>query len=214
MSSPMVNNTGILFDLDGVLLDTEGIYSDFWASVDKRFPTHVAHFTDVIKGSNLETILNTYFDPSQHQEIEDILATFQCNMKYRFFPGAVAWLDQLRDAGIPMAVVTSSDSRKMEAVYAQHPGFRDYFKAVVVGEMVSKPKPSPECFLLGARLLGLDIAKCYIFEDSLNGIEAARASGAKVIGLSTTNPKEVLQDKADLVIDSFDGFTINKMCAL
>lgn len=205
---------GILFDLDGVLLDTEGIYSKFWAAIDKRYPTRVAHFTDVIKGSNLETILNTYFESSHHDDIKALLSQFQRNMEYRFFPGAVAWLDKLRNAGLPMAVVTSSDELKMKAVYAQHPGFKDYFKAVVVGEMVTKPKPSPECFLLGARLLGVDIANCYIFEDSINGIEAAHASGAKVIGLSTTNPKEVLQDKADLVIDSFEGFTIEKMRSL
>ena len=206
--------TGILFDLDGVLLDTEGIYSEFWAAIDKQYPTHVVHFTDVIKGSNLATILNTYFDPSHHDDIKVMLSQFQSNMQYRFFPGAVAWLDKLRDASLPMAVVTSSDEHKMEAVYAQHPGFNDYFEAVVVGEMVTKPKPSPECFLLGARLLGVDIANCYIFEDSINGIEAAHASGAKVIGLSTTNPKELLQDKANLVIDNFEGFTIEKMRSL
>ena len=79
---------------------------------------------------------------------------------------------------------------------------------IVTGDMVRHAKPDPECFLLGAQLIGVDIHDCWIFEDSLKGLAAGRASGATVIGLATTLPREVIQDKADLVIDNFNQLTI------
>lgn len=208
-------NIGVLFDLDGVLLDTEGIYSKFWGAVDEQYPTHVENFTEVIKGSNLHKILHEYFPNDEvRTQVTTMLDDFQKDMSYDFFPGALKWIQLLHEAHIPMCVVTSSDQKKMEAVYRQHPEFRGYFKDVVVGEMVQKPKPDPECFLLGAKLIQVDIAHCYVFEDSINGLNSAMASGAKVIGLSTTNPATALEGKAHLIIDNFQGFTIDKMLKL
>ncbi len=210
----MTNKTGVLFDLDGVLLDTEGLYTDFWRSIDVLYPTHVEKFSSVIKGSNLQSILNSYFSPKYHHDIVNRLNKFQCEMRYNFFPGAIEWIERLKKAQIPLCIVTSSDEKKMWRVYAAHPHFKDYFEGVVVGEMVKKPKPDPECFLLGASLIGINIEQCYVFEDSLNGLRAGKAAGAKVIGLATTNPASVLEDKADLIIDGFDDFTVDKMLAI
>ncbi len=204
---------GVLFDLDGVLLDTEGIYSEFWAGIDEMYPTGVDNFTAVIKGSNLERILGTYFPADKHQNIIRILTEFQNGMQYRYFAGARQWLDTLKAAGIPMAVVTSSDQGKVDAVSAQHPEFRGYFDAVIVGEMVANPKPDPECYLLGAKQIGVDVSRCWVFEDSLNGLRAGKASGAHVVALATTLPREAVAPHASLVIDGFENFTIDQMLA-
>lgn len=207
------NIIGVLFDLDGVILDTEGIYSEFWKEIDRRFPTGVKGFSDVIKGTCLEDILNKNFPKENHEEIINILQNFQKDMEYRYFPYAIEWVKSLHEAGIPMCIVTSSDQEKMNAVYKQHPEFRGFFDAVIVGEMVENAKPAPDCFLLGAKLLGKDIKDCYIFEDSLNGLKAALASGGKVIALSTTNAPELLTD-AKTVIPDFKDFTIEKMLSI
>lgn len=207
------NKIGVLFDLDGVILDTEGIYSEFWKEIDRRFPTGVVGFSDVIKGTCLEDILNNNFPKENHEEIINILQNFQKDMEYRYFPYAIEWVKSLHEAGIPMCIVTSSDQEKMNAVYKQHPEFRGFFDAVIVGEMVENAKPAPDCFLLGAKLLGKDIKDCYIFEDSLNGLKAALASGGKVISLSTTNAPELLTD-AKMVIPDFKDFTIEKMLSI
>lgn len=207
------NKIGVLFDLDGVILDTEGIYSEFWKEIDRRFPTGVVGFSDVIKGTCLEDILNNNFPKENHEEIINILQNFQKDMEYRYFPYAIEWVKSLHEAGIPMCIVTSSDQEKMNAVYKQHPEFRGFFDAVIVGEMVENAKPAPDCFLLGAKLLGKDIKDCYIFEDSLNGLKAALASGGKVIALSTTNTPELLTD-AKMVIPDFKDFTIEKMLSI
>ena len=68
--------------------------------------------------------------------------------------------------------------------------------------MVSEPKPSPECFLLGAQQLGVDITKCVVVEDSINGLKAGMASGAKVIGLPTTCSREAIAPHCHKVVES------------
>ena len=135
-----------------------------------------------------------------------MLHAFQRDMAFVFFDGAMEFVQRLNDAGIPACVVTSSDQRKMEALYRQHPTFADHFSAIVTGDMVSRAKPDPECFLLGASRLGLDIKDCVVFEDSLKGLEAGRRSGAQVVALATTLPRDVLVNKADEVIDTFVGY--------
>lgn len=210
----MVKRIGVLFDLDGVLLDTEGFYSQLWAHVDECFPTGVPNFAQVIKGSNLEKILNTYFAPEKHADIVAMLHEFQKNMRYDFFEAVPRFLNELKEEGIPMCVVTSSDEAKMQAVYAQHPHFEGFFDAIVVGNMVSRCKPDPECFLMGAERIGCDITDCYVFEDSFSGLQAGMSAGAHVIALATTNSRESLKGKAHKIIDDFAGFTIDDMLSL
>ncbi len=184
---------GVLFDLDGVLIDTEGTYTQFWEAVDRRFPTGVEGFAQVIKGSNLHNILHTYFPTEQlRAQVTEMLDDFQRDMQYNYFPGAIHLLEELKAAGIACCIVTSSDSRKMDSLYSQHPDFTSHFDAIVTGNMVSEPKPSPECFLLGAKMLGINIKDCVVIEDSINGLKAAWASGAHVIGLCTTCPKDAI----------------------
>lgn len=206
------NIKGVLFDLDGVILDTEGIYSKFWDAVEERYPTHIPNFSSVIKGSNLFEILHKHYaDEKTRQLVTEMLNDFQKNMKYEYFEGAMEFIQSLNDAGIPACIVTSSDQMKMDAVYDQHPDFKSYFEGVVTGEMVKNAKPNPECFLLGAELMGCNAKDCVIFEDSINGLKAARASGGHVVGLTTTNPSDVVSQYADTVIDSFIGFSLDSL---
>ena len=75
--------------------------------------------------------------------------------------------------------------------------------------MVRHAKPDPECFLLGASLISVDIHHCVVFEDSIKGLEAGRLSGAHVVGLATTLSRSVIQNKADEVIDNFIGYNLS-----
>ena len=194
---------GVLFDLDGVLIDTEGIYTQFWEAVDQRYPTGVEDFAHVIKGSNLHNILHTYFPTEEiRANVTTMLDGFQRDMRYEYFPGAIELLEDLERNGIKCCVVTSSDRRKMEALYSQKPDFPSHFAAIVTGNMVTEPKPSPECFLLGAQKLGLDIKECVVVEDSINGLKAGMASGARVIGLPTTCSREAIAPYCHLVAEN------------
>ena len=99
-------------------------------------------------------------------------------------------------------IVTSSDDRKMDFLYGQHPTFRSHFDAVVTAVDVTHSKPHPEPYLVGARKAGCLPEECVVFEDSYQGLQAGRAAGAYVVGLSTTNPASEVARYADLVVSS------------
>lgn len=208
----MTEIKGVLFDLDGVILDTEGIYTRFWDAVEERYPTHIPNFSSVIKGSNLYEILHDYYaDEHTRQLVTNMLNEFQVGMKYEYFPGVESFIQELNAANIPLCVVTSSDNAKIAAVCAQHPGFKEQFDAIVTGESVSRAKPDPECFLLGAKLINCEPSQCLIFEDSIKGLKAARAAGGCVVGVSTTNPKEVVAEYSHIVIETFKTLSLSKL---
>jgi HAD superfamily hydrolase (TIGR01509 family) len=202
MSDNTTRRRGVLFDLDGVLLDSEGNYTIFWAQMDKEYPTGIENFASYIKGLHLSRILGFFDSDDVRRQVLERLLDFERDTKYEFFPGALDFVRRLRDAGIPMAIVTSSDHKKMQALYEQYPEFPTLFDHIITGDMVTKAKPDPECFLTGAKLLGLDIKDCIVFEDSRNGLIAGRESGALVIGLPTTLASDVVSQLCDMMVDA------------
>jgi HAD superfamily hydrolase (TIGR01509 family) len=211
MNENMNQRCGILFDLDGVLLDSEGNYSIFWAEMDRKWPTGVPDFAAYIKGFHLGRILAYFPDDDVRQQVLDRLKAFELNMSFEFFPGALDFVQRLHDAGIPMAVVTSSDQKKMQALYNRHPGFPALFDHIVTGDMVTKTKPDPECFLMGAQLIGVDIKDCIVFEDSRNGLLAGRNSGARVIGIASTLGVEEVSTMSDLTVLSVSELSVDQV---
>lgn len=193
-----------LFDLDGVILDTEGSYTAFWDDYGSR------HFSEKdfglkIKGQTLVKILGDYFpEENERKAITDDINDFERNMSYPFVPGVENYIKSLKSNGIRTAVVTSSNLLKMENVYRCHPGFREMFDIILTSEDFSESKPSPYCYLKAMRLFGAGPEDCVVFEDSLAGLQSARASGAFVTALTTTNPEEVVRNYADLVIRDFN----------
>lgn len=193
-----------LFDLDGVILDTEGSYTAFWDDYGSR------HFSEKdfglkIKGQTLVKILGDYFpEENERKAIIEAINDFERKMSYPFVPGVENYIKSLKSNGIRTAVVTSSNLLKMENVYRCHPGFREMFDIILTSEDFSESKPSPYCYLKAMRLFGAGPEDCVVFEDSLAGLQAARASGAFVTALTTTNPEEVVRNYADLVIRDFN----------
>lgn len=208
----MKNNfpKGVLFDLDGVLVDTESQYSIFWGKMGIEYNTGIPDFADRIKGSNLAAILNTYFpEKSVQDEIVEKLNAFQAAMTYEICPGVKEFISQLKQHNIPTCIVTSSDDKKMEQLFAHQPYFRENFSNIITGDQVTNSKPHPECFLKGAQKIGVDIKDCLIFEDSMQGITAGLASGAKVIALSTTCTIEQISTLTNVIIPGFKDFSLD-----
>lgn len=208
----MKNNfpKGVLFDLDGVLVDTESQYSIFWGKMGIEYNTGIPDFADRIKGSNLAAILNTYFpEKSVQDEIVEKLNAFQAAMTYEICPGVKEFISQLKQHNIPTCIVTSSDDKKMEQLFAYQPYFRENFSNIITGDQVTNSKPHPECFLKGAQKIGVDIKDCLIFEDSMQGITAGLASGAKVIALSTTCSIEQISTLTNVIIPGFKNFSLD-----
>ena len=204
-----------LFDFDGVVMDTESQYSIFWHQVGVDY-LHNDHLENIIKGQTLTNIFKTYFSKIEHlqPEIDRKLKYFEQHMQYEFIDGFTDFLNDLRQHGVKTAVVTSSDKGKMDAVYAAHPQLPEMFDRILTAEMFSKSKPDPDCYLLGMSIFDTDAAHSFVFEDSFNGLKSGRASGAKVIGLATTNKAEEIAPLCDLILHDYTNFSFDKMIAL
>lgn len=198
---------GALFDLDGVIIDSESNYSIFWSAMAKEYAIPVPNFAQAIKGTTLSSILNDNFPASDHESIIQRIKDYEQEMLYPIFPGVIDFLTALRREGFRTAIVTSSNDAKMERLWQQQPALKSYFDTIVTDADVQRSKPDPQGYLLAAERLGCSPEQCYVFEDSFNGLLAGRRAGARVIALSTTNPAPTLQGKADLVIPSFLSFT-------
>lgn len=199
-----------LFDLDGVLIDSETLYTQFWSEVGKYHHLPSPTFAYDIKGTTLTDILETYF-PSQEvrRDVDRLLHEFEDNVVYPVFPRALEYVDVLRNRGVKTVIVTSSDNRKMDFLFNQHPAFQSHFDAVVTAEDVTHSKPNPEPYLVGARKAGCEADECVVFEDSYQGLQAGRAAGAFVVGLSTTNPASEVARYADVVIGALSELLTN-----
>ena len=199
----------VLFDFDGVIADTETQYTEFWNRIGREYLGQ-DDFGHTIKGQTLVQIFGKYFEgmDREQEEIVPQLNEFEANMSYDYIPGAQAFMKDLKAAGIPMAIVTSSNDIKMSNAYKAHPELLELVDKVLTSEYFSKSKPDPECFLKGMEILGGTPGETVVFEDSFHGLTAGRASGAKVIGLATTNKREAIAPLCDMVIDDFCGLTV------
>ena len=198
-----------LFDLDGVLIDTETTYTRIWDDIEKVFPTGIENFALKIKGTTLPDILSTYFpDQTTQEEVMVLLRKSEDEMTYPLFDGVMRLLGELREHGIPAAIVTSSGSEKMARIAAEQPEFIGMFDAVVSDADVTYSKPDPDPYLTGARKLEIKPCDCVVFEDSFAGMESGRRAGCKVIGIATTNPRESIVGKADYIADSIAELTV------
>lgn len=201
---------GALFDLDGVLIDSESLYTIFWDDIEHRFPTGDPDYAYNIKGKTLVSILTNYPE-EQRCEVVKALHEFEQSMVYPVMPGVYELLGKLRAAGAAMAIVTSSDKVKMGYLYRQQPRFAELFDLIIDASMVTRSKPDPQGYLLAAEKLGLDPKDCLVFEDSMQGLQAGRASGARVIGMATTFPAERVAPLADVVLTTFEGVELNDL---
>ena len=135
-------------------------------------------------------------------------------MEFPYIPGVVDFMKELREKGVKMAIVTSSNDKKMANAYRAHPELKDMVDGILTADCFTRSKPHPECFLKGAEMFQVPIENCIVFEDSFHGITAGRASGAFVVGLATTNKREDIAPRCDHVIDDFTGLTVSKLLEL
>lgn len=190
-----------LFDLDGVIIDTESQYQEFWGSIGREFMPHMPDFATRIKGSTLVAIHENYFrDPAVRAEVDRRLDEFETTMNYRIFPEGLAIVKAARSKGIPCAIVTSSNQMKMELLRRQQPQLTSLFDHVFTAEDAGRSKPFPDCYLNAMHHFGATPEDCVVFEDSVNGLKAARESGAFVVGLTTTHPAQTVSQYADITL--------------
>lgn len=195
-----------LFDFDGVILDTEPLYDIFWNEAGIRYGAGTDRLAALIKGMTLPNIFETYFADCP-EDLRDRLirelAEYERTMPLPAIPGSPEFLRLLKERGVQVGLVTSSDRAKVERAFAQH-RMADVFDTVVTADRVTRGKPDPMGYLLASEELGVEPADCIVFEDSFAGIQAGTAAGMRVVGLSTTNTAESLKGKVYEVIPNFE----------
>ena len=200
-----------LFDLDGVVFDTEPQYTIFWGDQCREFHPEHPGLEHEIKGQTLSQIYDFWFGGPLAEKralITERLNQYEHQMTYEYIDGFEAFVRQLHRQGVKTAVVTSSNQKKMEAVYNKHSDFREMFDAILTSEDFSASKPDPDCYLKAAGLLGVSREDCVVFEDSFNGLKSGRAAGMHVIGLATTNSAESIMPLCDQVIKDYVNFEL------
>ncbi len=209
----MNKRVAFLFDLDGVIVDTEPQYSIFWDKIGSELLHNTDHFGMKIKGNTLRQIFDRFF--ADHKEWQAKIATdllaWEKAMRFDLIPGIREFLDSVRKAGIGTAIVTSSDNEKLNSLWKAHPDLREFFDTVVSADDITRSKPDPEGYLLAAKRLNVAPENAFVFEDSLAGLQAGRAGGMTVVGVATTLPAEKVATLADVVIDNFTGHTAEEI---
>ena len=194
----------VLFDNDGLLLDTEVVWTRAEVVLFQRHGTTftLEHKREMIGTSVTEStaIIERQLDaPGRGPELMDELHELVMEEALRGvepMPGALELLDALT---IPFGVASNSPRPFVERVL-EVSGLRDRFACVLSADDVARPKPAPDLYVELARALGADAGACVALEDSPTGVAAARAAGAFVIGVPSL--EGVVLDEADLVAES------------
>ncbi len=203
---------GAIFDMDGVLVDNGEVHFKAFKLFSERFGIKVS--TEQLRGlfgMGNDDIFRAIF-PAEIIEREgmDNLGR-QKEILYRsiYRPvvpnrGLLPLLEDLRANGIECAVGSSGPTENVDYVLGEC-GITSFFKRKINGDMVTKRKPDPEIFDKAIAALGFEPGECVVFEDSLSGVKAARASGAKVVALTTTYPAETLarEVQPDIILKDF-----------
>jgi len=203
-----------LFDLDGVVFDTEPQYTVFWGKQCREFHPEHPGLEQEIKGQTLEQIYNKWFAhglESMRTEVTRRLNAFEAQMRYEYIRGFEALIADLHAHDVKTAVVTSSNLPKMQCVYRSHPEFTSLFDAILTSEDFAESKPSPDCYLRGAACLEATPDECIVFEDSFNGLRSGRAAGMFVMGLTTTNSKESIMELSDCQIADYKNLNYQNL---
>ncbi len=180
---------GFLFDMDGVIFDTERLFMEQLAVVmaDEGYllSREVYCRTLGMSGESLARVMKAEYGPDYplreisiraREKVDIIAGTVGLQIKPQI-PPLLAWL---HEQAIKCAVVSSTDSRTVSK-YLEGAGLRGYFSMIIGGEMARRPKPEPDIFLLACHECGLRPEQAVVLEDSESGVRAAAAAGIPVI---------------------------------
>jgi len=201
-----------VFDLDGVVVDSNGLHVDSWREVARRHGHPLADPEHIGKCGlrTLAVIRDLLHWPVSEAEArrigfekEEIYRDWIREGGIRAIPGAVEFIRRSRKLGL-LCAIGSSAPRANVTLCLQTLGLEQEFHATVSGEDVTRGKPAPDIFLAAAGALRVSPAECVVFEDAPAGIAAAHAAGMRVVALATSHSPADLAG-ADRLATDFTG---------
>jgi pseudouridine-5'-monophosphatase len=212
--------THVIFDMDGVLLDTEDLYTHATQQIVGRYGKiydwsvkgNMIGRPAIDSARYLVQALSLPISPEAYLEeravmFEELMPTAEA------MPGARALTAALEAEGIPMAVATSSTRAMFELKTTRHREWFGRFGAVVLGDdpRVRRGKPAPDIFLVAADAIGAAPSDCVVVEDAPAGVAAARAAGMRVVAVPDPGMDRLRFADADLVVASLVDLTVNEL---
>lgn len=183
------NIKGAIFDMDGVLLNSEILYQRFWCEAGREFgypfePKHVLRLRSLTGINAVKVLEEMFHEGFPYEEVkarrkilmEEYIDEYGVEVK----DGAKEILEYFKGQGIKLALATSSERKRAMKHLSLH-GLWEYFDETVCGGEASKGKPEPDIYELAAEKLGLEPAECLAFEDSPNGVISAHRAGCVTV---------------------------------
>jgi len=206
----------VIFDMDGVIVDSAQPHYLAWRTMLKRkgidysyeeFKTNFGRRTDM----QVRRILGDISDEGVAATVreKDILFREIVSENVAAFPGAVELIKSLKAYGGRLAIGSSSPTETVHLIIGTL-GIKDDFDTIVCGGEVTESKPSPQIFLLAAKKLSALPERCIVIEDTVVGVTAAKKGGMRAVAVTNTHPRESLSE-ADLVVDSLKELTVNTL---
>ncbi len=204
-----MSKAGVIFDLDGVIVDTAKYHYLAWKKLANSLGIDFDEkMNEQLKGvsrvRSLQKILSwgnksldeQAFEQCMERKNNDYLNYIKDMNQEEILPGVIELLEFLRKKNIPFSLGSASKNAK---TILRATRIMNWFVAIVDGNEVSKAKPDPEVFLIAAERMGIEPSECIVFEDSTAGVQAANHAGMLSIGIGDKN---VLYE-ADYVFSDF-----------
>ncbi len=210
-------NLGLIFDMDGVLVDNHIYHFKAWEVMCEKYgkPLDEESYRENLNGRTLREVVRFIFDEEMTEErVVEIGREKEGIYRELYQPylapttGLLQFLNSCGKERIPMVIGTSAPKENV-AFTLNGLGISHYFKGVLDDRSVTKGKPDPEIYLKCAKEIGLPNEQCVVFEDAVSGVKAGRAAGSKVIGLATSHSAEELP--ADVVFDDFSSIHLEQI---
>ena len=200
-----------IFDMDGVIVDNHIWHFRAWVEFGKRHGLEITQESfNRYFGSTNQVVLNALFgDKITDTDIETLGKQKEEIYRALYKPyiepvkGLKDFLQYAAGAGIPMAVATSAPAENVKFTL-EATGLEHYFSAVTDASSVTFSKPHPQVYLVTAGKLGVKPSDCIVFEDSVTGIQSAKAAGMVVVGVATTHPSKELSSFCNEIIMNFE----------
>jgi HAD superfamily hydrolase (TIGR01509 family) len=208
----------IIFDMDGVLVDSSPFHHRKWMDLLRAhgIPFDEQELRKIVLGPANDVIFRRFLgEHLTREQLYDLSEELDANFRREIgphppaLPGVRRFIEECHAQGIAMAVASAAIASNVTFLIAAL-GLRDYFREVLAVDATSRPKPDPEIYLMAAAKLGVEPRACAVFEDSFVGIEAAKRAGMKCVAISSTFSAEDIRREthADLIVPNFEGVSI------